>query len=418
MSGSPRLRRHRGFRLFWAASTVSAFGTYLTALAVGVLVVTDLGGDALDVGIVQAAAVAPYLLGLFAGVLADRVRRRPLLVATDLASAVVLAVVPLLAWSGVLTIPALAALVAAAGLSGMLNAAAFQSFLPRLLPRERLPRANARIQQSDAVAQTSGPLLAGGLVALVGAPLTVLVDAASFAVSALLVAMTPVVDPAPAHVRRPVLAELREGTRWVYRHPGLRPVALTDHLWFLVSGVFRAAYVPFALRELHLGAAGLGVTFALAGLGGLVGGLASEAVGRRLGVATTMGGARVLEAVGVGVVAAAAAVGAPAVVVVAAAGQLLMGLGLGAENPVEMAYRQSVTPDRLQGRMNATIRSVNRVAVVVGAPLGGLLADAVGLLPALLVTAAGVAVSGVALLCSGPARSDPPDRTSGASSDP
>jgi tRNA A37 threonylcarbamoyltransferase TsaD len=127
----------------------------------------------------------------------------------------VLAAVPLLAAAGHLNVLVLAALMVVFGLMSVLNAAAHQSFLPRLLPRELLPRANARLQQSDAVAQTTGPLLGGGLVAAIGAPLTVLVDAASYALSGLLTTAVPVTDPTPRPPTLSVLAELREGTSWV-----------------------------------------------------------------------------------------------------------------------------------------------------------------------------------------------------------
>lgn len=159
-----------GFRTFWVASTVSAFGTYVTTVALQVLVVDDLGGSAIDVGLVNAARWVPYLLvGLLVGVLADRLRRRPVLVVTDLGRVVVLGGIPLLAALDRLTLPALLTLVMALGLLSLGNDAAHQSFLPRLVPRTGLSRANARLQQSDAAAQTSGSALGGVLVAVLGA---------------------------------------------------------------------------------------------------------------------------------------------------------------------------------------------------------------------------------------------------------
>lgn len=410
-SGAGRLRHERGFRRFWAASTVSDLGTFAGGIAISLTVVDVLGGSAADVGLVQAASTAPYLvLGLFAGVLVDRVRRKPLLVGTDLGQTLVLAAVPLMAVTGTLTVGRLAGLMLAFGVLAVLNAAAHQSFLPRLVRPEQLPRANARLEQSRAVAQTTGPVVGGGLVAAIGAPLTVLVDAVSYAVSGLLLAATPVADPRPVPTRRRVLADLAEGLRWVYRHPALRPLAVTTHVWFLFHAVLMATYVPFARGELGLDPLALGVTSALAGVGALLGSSASEALGRRVGLAATVGGARVLEACGFAVVAAAAVLDGPAVVAVAAAGQLVYGFGLGAEGPIELSYRQAVTPDRLQGRMNATMRSLNRAAVVVGAPLGGLFADAVGMRPALWLGSAGVAATGAVLVVSGFRRATPHDR--------
>lgn len=400
-----RLRRNAAFRRFWLASSLSYLGTAVGAVAMVVLVERDLGGSAADLGTVTAARWAPYLaVGLFAGVLADRVRRRPLLVGTDAGRAVVLAAVPVLALTGTLTIPLLVTLMLVFGTLSVANDAAHQTYLPRLLPRAALPRANARIDQSDAVAQTGGQVVGGGLVAVLGAPLATGVDALSYGLSAVLLARSPAEEPVPRELPglRRVLVQIREGLSWVYRHPTLRPMALGGHWWFAFHGVLITVYGFYALRELRIGEIGLGVTYALAGVGALLGSTYAEGLADRIGIGQSIAGSRVLEAVGYAVViGAAGAPGPVAATVVAAAGQFVVGLGMGLEGPTEMSYRQGVTPDGLQGRMNATMRSVNRAAIAVGAPAGGLLADAIGLRPALWVGAVGMAAGGVVLGFSG-----------------
>lgn len=407
-----RLRHRPAFVRFWAASTISDFGTYVTTLALQVLVVTTLAGTVTDVGVVNAARWLPYLvLGLVAGVVADRMRRRPLLVGTDLARAVLLGVIPLLALTGVLTVPLLAAVMVAFGTLSLFNDAAHQSFLPRLVPRRLLTPANARLEQSTAMAQTTGPVLAGGLVSWLGAPLAVLVDAASYLASGLLTARVRAEDPPPAAPASPtppraparpaIVSEAREGLSWVYRHRTLRPLALATHAWFLCFSILNTVYVPFALRDLGFDAFVLGVTFALAGVGALVGTGLSTRLSRALGVCPTIAGSRGFEAAGFAIVALAPAAGGWPAVAMVGAGQLLFGFGFGAQGPIEMSYRQSVTPDRLQGRMNSTMRSMNRAAIVVGAPLGGLVADTAGHRPALWIGIAGLAAGALALSRSG-----------------
>src|SRR5215207_2243361 len=217
-----RLSSSRGFRLVWTASTVSGFGSQITMFAVAVLIVRTLGGTPADVGLVNSARWLPYLLlGLVVGALVDPVRRVPVLI-------VIMAVF---------------------GLASLVNDAAHQSFLPRLLPRDALPRANARLEQSSAAAETSGPAMAGGLVSWLGAPVAVLVDAASYLASALLTARIPIEDP-PAPAREPLLREIREGLGWVYGHRTLRPLALSTHGWTLFAAVLGTVYVPYALLEL------------------------------------------------------------------------------------------------------------------------------------------------------------------------
>jgi len=160
--------------------------------------------------------------------------------------------------------------------------------------------------------------------------------------------------------------------------------------------VLGAVYAPFVLTTLDRSPLALGVTLALAGVGGLLGAGASERMAAHVGLFRTMAGARLLEAGGIAVVALAAVAPGPALVLLGG-GQLLVGLGLGLEGPVDMAYRQGATPDRLQGRMNTTMRSANRAAIVVGAPLGGVLADRAGSGIALAVSATGVALTALLL---------------------
>ena len=387
------MRTHAGFRLFWTASTVSDFGTPITTLAIQVLVVTTLSGSAAEVGLVNAARWLPYLLfGVLVGALADRTRRKPLLVGTDLGRAALLCAVPLLAWPGLLSLPTLAALVAVFGLLSLVNDAAHQSFLPRLLPREAFTRANARLSQSSAAADTAGPAVAGGLVGWLGAPTAVLVDAGTYLTSGLLIARVRLDDP-PAPARAPLGREMREGLAWVYGHRLLRPLSLCTHGWFVFYATLGAVYVPYGLLHLGFSAFGLGLTLALAGVGGLAGAGLSERAGRP---GLTIPLAWVLQAAGIAIIALTPVGG----LLVAGLGNLVNGFGLGLSSPLELAYRQTITPDRLQARTNATMRSINRAAVVVGAPLGGLLADSLGYRPALWLCAGGVAAAGLALLAS------------------
>jgi len=385
------LRDCGGFRAFWVASTVSGFGSYVTALAVRVLVVVTLHGSAFQVGLVNAAGWLPYLLfGVLTGVLVDRVRRRPLLVATDLARGVLLLAVPVLAVTHRLHLTVLIAVLVVFGTLSLVNDAASQSFVPRLVPAGLLTPAHARLDQSDAVAQTSGPALAGGLVSLLGAPWAVLVDAVSYLVSGVLIARISVVEPSPPPrpvTRGGVRAEAVEGVRWVYGHPMLRPLAVGTQVWFLFSGVAGAVLVPFALRTLGLTPFGLGLALSAAGVGGLLGSLTATRLGARFGVGRVVVTCRAAQGVAYALLALTAADRSGWVLF--GAGQLLFGLGLGVENAPSMGYRQAVTPDRLQGRMNTTMRSVNRAMIVIGAPLGGVLADRIGYRPMLWIVAAG-----------------------------
>ncbi|ONI80004.1 MFS transporter [Actinosynnema sp. ALI-1.44] len=377
------MRRLPGFGRFWAASTMSSFGTPVTTFALQIVTLNTLHASTAQLGLLNAARWAPYLvLGLVAGVLVDRYRRKPVLVATDLGRAALLCVIPALAFADLLTFPALAVVVFAFGVLSLLFDAADQSFLPRLVPAELLTLANARLEQSDAAAQTAGPVLAGGLLKVVGAPVAFLFDAVSYLVSGLLLASIRVTEPAPRHhERRPMLAELREGLAYVYQHRMLAPVALSSHVWFLAHSMLGTVYIAYGLFELRLGEFWLGVTVACASVGAVLGGAFADRAGRRFGAGPVSIAAHVVMPVA-WVLVPLAESGAAAVVLLAAA-QFITWLTMGAASPNEMSYRQSVTPDRLQGRMNTTIRSLNRGMIVIGAPLGGIIADTAGFRTAL-----------------------------------
>lgn len=227
-----------------------------------------LHGGAAEVGLVSAARWLPYLLfGVFAGVFIERARRRPVLVTTDLVRCILLTAIPTLAVTHRLSLAVLVAFMSVFGLASLANDAASQSFLPRLVPQRLLTRANARLDQSDAVAQTSGPALAGGLVSLLTAPWAVLVDAASYLASGLVLLRVRVVEPPARRLSlRGVRSEASEGLRWLYRHPTLRPQALSTHGWFLVNAIAGATLPLFALRTLGLSPFGLGLALAAGGV--------------------------------------------------------------------------------------------------------------------------------------------------------
>jgi len=389
---------------------VSDFGTYITTLALQVLIVVTLHGTAADVGWVSAARWFPYVLvGLVAGMFVDRWDRRRTLVGTDVVRGLLLTLIGGLGAAGMLSVLTLMIGVAAFGLLSLFNDAAYLSFVPHLVPRALLTDANARLEQSGAVAQTSGPALAGAIIGWIGAPFAIFLDAVSHLIAGALMATItrlppeppepPTVAPAGGRLRPGWRAQVAEGLRWVYRHPLLGPLAVTDHGWFLFNAVIGTVFVVYAIDDLGFTPFVLGVTLACAGAGAVVGSSLSTRAGVRFGYGPVMTVSRAAYAPAC--IAFALVPGADVgyrwvSVVVVSAGQVLYGLSLGLEGPLEMGFRQTVTPNRLQGRMNATVRSANRAMIVVGAPLGGLLVRLVGYRATIWISAAGFVMVAVA----------------------
>lgn len=390
------------YRRVWTAATVSSFGTYITALALQVLAAITLGANAFQLGLINAARWLPYVvIGLVVGVITDRHRRRPILVGTEFGRAAVLCLIPLLYGVGGLTIWSLIAIVLAFGTLSLFFDSADQSFLPRVVPPALLPTAFARLDQSDGAAQAVGPVLAAALVRAFGAPLAVLVDAASYLASGIVLAGVRVAEPntrsdATRATARRVWPELREGVAWVYRHRMLAPLAISGHLWFLFWGMMSTAYVLLVLDEPAAGGLGfgtlvLGVSYAFAGLGAVLGGVFTGPAGRRIGPGRTIVLAHLfMPVIWLPVVLLRSG---PAAVAALCGTQFLFWVLLVVGGGNELAYRNAVTPDRLQGRMNTTIRSINRGAIVVGAPVGGLIAVATDYRITLWVGIAGMAAA-------------------------
>ncbi len=298
------------------------------------------------------------------------------MVTTDLLRAALLLSIPISWAAGFLSLPFLLIVVVCFGTASLIGDAAFYSFLPRLVPRQHLQQAHARIDGADAVAQTAGPALAGLLVKLVGAPLTVLVDAATYLFSAATVLTLRVTEVPATPTQIPnVIREIREGVRWVYLGSGLAMLASATHIWFVANAVLGAVLAPYALITLGLTPFQFGLATALTGLGGVVGAVTSGAGGRWLGTGGAIIAAHVMTTAGV-VLMVLSGLGTSSWVAAAVlgVGQACHGFGIGFSNSHEMAYRQALTPDDLQARTNTTMRSFNRAVMVVAAPLGGLLA--------------------------------------------
>ncbi|WP_022910352.1 MFS transporter [Aestuariimicrobium kwangyangense] len=376
------LRQPR-FALFWGAHTLRLAGASVSGVALNVVVVTRLGATPLQISVLSALGVLPYLfLGLVVGALMDRWPRQRTLVLTSLGRACLLALVPLLMVTGHLSFPALALVALWLGVLVLFGDSAAQPLLPRLVPRRSLVMAHARLGQSETVAGTAGPALGGVLLTLIGAPLLFVADSALTGLAALLQARISVREPraqarpAGTHLGH----DIAEGMRFTYRHRTLRPLALSVHLWFLGNSLVMTVFAVFVLRELRVPAWGYGLALACAGVGGLAGTLVSPGLGDRLGAGRAILLGRTL----VFLPWAALALWPPELgaetrtIVAVAAVQVVHGLAMGIEDANDTGYRQSVTPDRLQGRMNATIRTTNRVVFFFGALVSGLLATRFG----------------------------------------
>lgn len=393
------LYRHRDFRLLWGAEAVSQLGSMVTFVALPLIAVTTLHASAFAVGALTASSyMAWVLVALPAGVWVERMRRRPVLVSADLGRAILLASVPV-AWSvGVLT---LAQLIIVALLTSVLTVffdITYRAYLPLLVDKRVIGEANGRLSAVDSVTHTAGPGLGGVLVQSVGPVLALIADIWSFVVSAICLRRIDHKETsATREVRTKLTTDLSEGLRFVFGHPVLRAIAAASGTANIGFAAYHAIVVVFLAREVGLSAKFIGVLLGCMSVGGLVGSLVIEPVGRRVGDARTLWLSLVVGMpIGLLVPLTTGGVGLVFFVV----GTFSLGAGIVANGVCTATFIQVLSPARLLVRAGASVRLVSRGALPIGGLTGGALAQLLGPRPALAVMLGFTVVAPVWLIAS------------------
>jgi MFS family permease len=384
------LRRNRDFARLWTGEAVSAVGTQVTLLALPLLAVEELDAGAGEMGALGFAQTIPFVLfALAAGVWVDHHRRRPLLIATNAARALLLALIPLLALLGVLELWQVLVIAFGVGACTVFFEVGFQSYLPRLVERDDLVEANSRLTAATSVAEVSGPGLAGTLVGAIGARFTIALDAVSFLFSAVCMAgiRRSEPEPAPPPPRSGLRREIAEGFAETLHNRYLLAFAGEAGTYNVAWHAIDAILVLWAIDELGLGPGTLGLLLSVGSVGAVLGALLTERLARRIGVGRAMWGSALVSNVGVLLIPLAAG-GTAVVIAVLGIAFFLQGLGSTGTNVHTYAIRQAVTPDRLLGRTNAVYRMLTWGLIPLGSLLGGLLGETLGLRPALWIGAA------------------------------
>ncbi|MEO7665340.1 MAG: MFS transporter, partial [Candidatus Limnocylindrales bacterium] len=388
--------REGAFVRFWAASTISYVGSFITRTALPLTAIYVLESGPLEISALRSVELIGWLLvGLVAGAWVDRLRRRPIMIIADLGRAILLASIPIAAIAGVL---GLGQLIVVAFLTALLSTffnSASVAYLPTIVARQRLLAANSALSASQSAAEFTGFALSGVLVQVLTAPIAIAIDAVSFIASALLLGTIRRSEPArpPIAEREPMLHEIREGIRVVTGSPTLRAIAAAHAATHVLWGVFGATYLLFATREVGLGPAAIGVVAALGGLGAFVGATTAGRIARRVGI----GPAMILGLTGMTLGNALIPLAPSGAVLIGAAfliGQQLIGDSAGTVyDVVEQSLTQSIVEGRILGRVNATVEFVTTLLALAGAIGGGIIAEVFGLRWALAVGVLGGAAA-------------------------
>ena len=397
------LWRHRDFLSFWGAQTISQFGSAVTFLALPLVAIIVLDESTFRVALLTSVEFLPFLLfTLPAGVWVDRLRRRPILIVGDLARALALITIPIAYWLGVLTIWQLYAVAFVVGVGTVFFDVAYQSYLPVLVGRNQIVEGNSKLEISRSAASIGGPGFAGGLVSALTAPVAILVDAISFLVSAALLGLIRTTEAAPPRdERRSMKAELGEGLRYVFTHRYQRGIVAAVAISNFCGQIVFSILIVFAVRELGLAAATIGVVFAVGNLGTLAAALTARRISDRFGVGRTIVLAAFL--FGPGTLLIALAPNDLAIPLITLS-MLIIGFGGVLFNVTMISLIQAITPDRLLGRANASRRFVVWGVIPFGGLAGGALGSVIGLRETMVLGALGGSLAVVPILLS-PVRS-------------
>ena len=378
------LTRNPDFMKLWGAQSVSVLGSAITSLALPTAAILTLHANPFEVGLLAGLQRLPFLFfSLPAGAWLDRVNRRPVMIVCDLGRAAVLASIPIAAMFNVL---GLGQLFVAAFLIGVFTVffdVAYLAYLPALVSRQDLMGGNQRMQMTFSISNLIGPGLAGILIQAVGAARAIAANSVSFVASALLltlIAAEPRIEPSDSATR--LRDEIGEGLRWVFQHPVLR----SQLVWLTIGGLGFFLALPVILvyiyNVLHLTPAVAGGVLVLEGVAGVVGLAIAPRIVRRLSLGKTMWVSQVGLALGIMAI-PLASFGQP--VLLLALAVMLTGFADSVQDVNQVTLRQSLTPARLQGRMNATFRLFYWGSWPLASFIGGALATWIGAAPTIVI---------------------------------
>ncbi|WP_432056224.1 MFS transporter [Streptomyces sp. bgisy022] len=393
------LIRHRDFRFFWAAQTASTFGANMSRVSPPLLAATTLAATPFQMGLLQAAQTIAFLLvGLPAGTLVDRVRRRPVLIACDGLRALFLVFLVVGFALDRVDFTGLMAATLAIGFATAFYEIAYQSYIPAVVGRARLVEGNARLEGTNAVARLAGPTLGGSLVQLLGAALTVAFQAAGHVVSALLVTRIRAAEERPPRGKRPrMAAEISSGLRFVLREPVFRALTGSATTYNFFYALMLPLMVLLLVEELGLSGTTVGVLMAVSGLGGILGAATAGRLALRFGQVRVMWLAYLVTVPTTLLIPLAHSGWGIALFAVP---WFTVSCGIVVYNVGQVSIRQALCPPDMLGRMNASVRFIVWGILSLGSLTGGVLGEWIGLRGGLFVAGVGMTAGVLWLLLS------------------
>jgi MFS family permease len=413
------LWRNRDFILLWSGQTVSEFGSSVSQLAIPLAAVVLLKATTLQIGILSAMVTLPFLVfSLPAGAIIDRKVKHKLMMRCDIGRMLLVGSIPMVTIPGFGLHLTYVHLLVVAVLSGILTVffdVSYQSYLPVLLDKDELIDGNGKLGTTGSIAQFAGPSAGGVLIGLLGVARAIAIDAFSYGVSALSLALIRKPEPAPQPRAegRKLRHEIAEGLSFVVKHPILRMILATAATANFASSISTAMSMIFLVRVLHVNPGYVGLIWSLAAVGSTIGGVLVRYLSERVGSARIIWLAPLV--FGFPVLLQPLAQPGWGVVLYVVSYFFFSVYGI-VFNVAAISYRQAVTPPELLGRVTASFRFIVWGMLPIGAAIGGVVGSEWGVRQSIWIGVIGIWLSGVWLVFS-PLRKMRDYSTSSASED-
>ncbi len=378
-----RLRQRGGiwanadFMFVWAAETVSQFGSQISIFAIPLIAAVTLGATPLEMGVLTAAGRAPQIVfGFAAGAWTDRLRRRPIMIVTDIGRVVSSSIIPIAALAGHLSFTVLILATLITGAQSVFFDAAWGALLPNVVERTHLNDATSKLMGSASLAQVLGPALGGLVVGAIGGPEAMWITVLTFSASAWFLTRMQMqeVQPDRTESTGSMIHEIGEGLRELWQQPVLRALLNSSLVINFGGYLFLSVYVLYMATDLNLGSQGIGLVFASGGVGALIGAALAPRISERIGIGPSI----LWSALAFGLLNAPVPlafyfprIALPAII----CAEFLSWMGLMVFFVNRFAMQQAITPNHLRGRIVASTGTMASVAVLAGSLCGGLIGD-------------------------------------------
>jgi MFS family permease len=393
---------NKNFYLLWYGQTVSLFGSQISVIAVPLTAVTLLNATSWQMGVLQALGSLPFFLfSLFVGVWIDRAKRKPFLLYANIISALLLLTIPLLYFLGILHMHHLYIIIFLTATASMIFELAYLSYMPSIVATKHIAKANSKLEASRSISSIAGPSLAGWLISILTAPFAIIIDVLSFLISSILISFIKSNEQVQPTKSQNLFQSIKEGLVIILKEPIFKSITFSTAILNFCGSAFGAVYILYLVKSLEISSFYLGLVLGAGSAGALLGSFVTNPLIVRLGIGKSLIVSCLMIVFGSIIVPPIPIhVNLYVKFLLLCLGQLFSTIGSTVYFITQVSLRQTITPNHLLGRVNASNRFISRGFMPIGAFAGGILGSWISIKLTLLIFGFGFVLSAIILLLS------------------